>query len=98
VLGRLKSGIGQGRSDRTPAKVAAADSFGKRTIMIRKLSLSAHYLHSSEVARNFGGWDAGLYRAHAANIGHERAMQVFKRRRPPVSLQLKRGWKDEASW
>jgi|SoiMetStandDraft_5_1073268.scaffolds.fasta_scaffold453320_2 hypothetical protein len=66
--------------------------------MIRKLSLSAHYLHSSEVARNFGGWEACLYRPHATNIGHERAMQVFKRRRPPVSLQPKRDWKDEASW
>jgi hypothetical protein len=66
--------------------------------MIRKLSLSAHYLHSSDVARNFGGWDAGLYRAHAANVGHDRAMQVFKRRRPRASLRPKRDWKDEASW
>ncbi|HEY1384176.1 MAG TPA: hypothetical protein VGF43_11200 [Dongiaceae bacterium] len=66
--------------------------------MIRKLSLSAHYLHSAQVARNFGGWDAGLYRPHAANIGRERAMQVFRRRRPSVSLRPKRGWKDEASW
>ena len=66
--------------------------------MIRKLSLSAHYLHSTQVARNFGGWEAGLYRPHAANIGHERAMQVFRRQRAPVSLRPKRGWKDAASW
>ncbi|HET6161547.1 MAG TPA: hypothetical protein VFE34_24615 [Dongiaceae bacterium] len=66
--------------------------------MIRKLSLSAHYLHSSGVARNSGGWDAGFHRARAANMGHEKAMQVFKRPQPPVSLQPKRDWKEEASW
>jgi hypothetical protein len=66
--------------------------------MIRKLSLSAHYLHSAQVAHNFGGWDAGLYRPHAATIGHQRAMHVFKRQRPPVSLRPKRGSKDAASW
>ena len=66
--------------------------------MIRKLSLSAHYLHSSRVARNFGGWDAGLYRPHAANAGHEKAMQVFRRSQPPISLQPKRDWKEDASW
>ena len=66
--------------------------------MIRKLGHSAHYLHTSRVARNFGGWEAGLYRVQATNIGHEKAMQVFKRPHPPISLQPKRGWKDAPSW
>jgi hypothetical protein len=66
--------------------------------MIRKLSLSAHFLHSAEVARNFGGWDARLHRPHAANLGHEKAMKIFRRPAPPVSLRPKRGWREEASW
>ena len=65
--------------------------------MIRKLSVSPHYLSSSEAAPNFGGWDAGIDRVHAESIGHARAMQAFKRPHPSVSLQPKRGRKDEAS-
>jgi hypothetical protein len=57
--------------------------------MIRKLSSQAYCLHPRTVARNFGGWEAGPYRELAANANHEKAMQVFRQRQAPVSLQPK---------
>ena len=63
--------------------------------MIRKVSRNAYYLHPTTIARNFGGWDAGLYRTHAASAGHEKAMQVFRKRRAPVPLQPKQRRNEE---
>ncbi|WP_162917084.1 hypothetical protein [Dongia deserti] len=57
--------------------------------MIRKVSSQAYCLHPRTVARNFGGWEAGLYRARAASVDSEKAMQVFKHQRAPVPLQPK---------
>lgn len=54
--------------------------------MIRKVNPHAYCLHPATVARNFGGWEAGLYRARAASAAGEKAMQVFKQRRAPVPL------------
>lgn len=58
--------------------------------MIRKLSFNAYYLHPSTVADNFGGWDSGVARVHAAGVDRAKAMQVFKRAHPPVPLQPRR--------
>lgn len=57
--------------------------------MIRKVGQHAYCLHPATVARNFGGWEAGPYRQHAARMDGEKAMQVFKQRRAPVPLQPK---------
>lgn len=63
--------------------------------MIRKLGFNAYYLHPSTVADNFGGWDAGVARVRAASADRAKTMQVFKRARPPVSLQPRRKRGDE---
>jgi hypothetical protein len=57
--------------------------------MIRKVSPSNYYLHPNTVARNFGGWEAGPYRDHAASADRDKAMQVFKQHHAPVPLQPK---------
>ena len=58
--------------------------------MIRKVSPLAYCLHPRTVARNFGGWDFGLYRAREAGADRSKAMQVFKQHQAPVPLQPKR--------
>ena len=58
--------------------------------MIRKVTSQGYCLHPRTVARNFGGWDAGVYRARAASVDTEKAMQVFKQQRAPVPLQPRR--------
>ena len=63
--------------------------------MIRRLSPTAYCLHPRTVAANFGGWDPGVLRVRAASADREKAMQVFRRARPPVPLQPKRSRRDE---
>ena len=57
--------------------------------MIRKLSANTYCLHPSKVARNFGGWDAAVWRVRAAG-DHRKAIAVFKRARPAIPLQPRR--------
>jgi hypothetical protein len=58
--------------------------------MIRKLSANAYCLHPRKVARNFGGWDVAVWRVRAAGADHRKAIQVFKRAHPAISLQPRR--------
>ena len=57
--------------------------------MIRKLSSQTYCLHPRTVARNFGFWEDGPYREHAANANHEKTMQIFRQRQAPVPLHPK---------
>jgi hypothetical protein len=64
--------------------------------MIRKLSANTYYLHPSKVARNFGGWDAAVWRVRAAGADHRKAIAVFKRAHPAIPLQPRR--ERSAAW